>query len=86
MPENAADMVALSFLRWLMAEDQGRAAQYRAYREYYEPIATCIDVALPGPCDSDLTSLPFVRIPRPLWPWDPDLEWDPIDTQKGNRP
>ncbi len=57
-----------------------------AYREYYEPIATCIDVALPGPCDSDLTSLPFVRIPRPLWPWDPDLEWDPIDTQKGNRP
>lgn len=36
MPENAADMVALSFLRWLMAEDQGRAAQYRAYREYYD--------------------------------------------------
>jgi microcystin degradation protein MlrC len=41
-----------------------------AYREYYEKIATCIDLDLPGPCTSDLPSLPFARIPRPLWPWD----------------
>ena len=44
-----------------------------AYREYYEPIATCIDIDVPGPAGSDLTALPFKRIPRPLWPWDPDL-------------
>ncbi len=47
-----------------------------AYREHYEPIATCIDLDLPGPCTSDLPSLPFARIPRPLWPWD-EFEWDP---------
>ena len=44
-----------------------------AYREYYEPIATCIDVDVPGPSGSDLTALPFTRIPRPLWPWDTDI-------------
>ncbi|HSJ29299.1 MAG TPA: M81 family metallopeptidase [Acidimicrobiia bacterium] len=44
-----------------------------AYREYYEKIATCIDVDVPGPAGSDLPSLPYTRIPRPLWPWDPDL-------------
>src|SRR5690606_22407541 len=44
-----------------------------AYREYYEKIATCIDIDLPGPATSDLTSLPFTKIPRPMWPWDPDL-------------
>jgi microcystin degradation protein MlrC len=49
-----------------------------AYREYYEKIATCIDVDVPGPAGSDLTALPYTRIPRPLWPWDPDLTtpWD----------
>lgn len=44
-----------------------------AYREYYEPIATCIDIDVPGPAGSDLTALPFTRIPRPLWPWDREL-------------
>lgn len=44
-----------------------------AYREYYEKIATCIDIDVPGPAGSDLTALPFTRIPRPMWPWDPDL-------------
>ena len=44
-----------------------------AYREYYEKIATCIDIDLPGPAASDLTALPFTKIPRPMWPWDPDL-------------
>ena len=28
----------------------------------------------PGPCDSDLTRLPFRRIPRPMWPFDPELD------------
>lgn len=44
-----------------------------AYREYYEKIATCIDIDVPGPAGSDLTALPFTKIPRPMWPWDPDL-------------
>jgi microcystin degradation protein MlrC len=44
-----------------------------AYREYYEKIATCIDIDVPGPAGSDLTALPYTRIPRPLWPWDTDL-------------
>lgn len=44
-----------------------------AYREYYEKIATCVDIDVPGPAGSDLTALPFTRIPRPMWPWDPDL-------------
>ncbi len=45
-----------------------------AYLEYYEKIATCIDIDVPGPSGSDLTALPYQRIERPLWPWDPDLE------------
>ena len=45
-----------------------------AYLEYYEKIATCIDIDVPGPSGSDLTALPFNRIERPLWPWDRDLE------------
>jgi microcystin degradation protein MlrC len=44
-----------------------------AYREYYEDIATCIDIDVPGPAGSDLPALPYARIRRPLWPWDPDL-------------
>jgi microcystin degradation protein MlrC len=44
-----------------------------SYRQYYEPIATCIDIDVPGPAGSDLPALPFTRIPRPLWPWDADL-------------
>lgn len=44
-----------------------------AYREYYAEFATCIDIDVPGPSGSDLTALPFTKIPRPLWPWDRDL-------------
>ena len=44
------------------------------FRAAYEPYAArVVDVDLPGPCDHDLTRLPFRRIPRPMWPWDPDL-------------
>ncbi len=32
-----------------------------------------IEMDTSGPCDSDLTRLPFTNIPRPMWPWDPDL-------------
>ena len=44
-----------------------------AYREYYEPIATCIDIDFPGPSGSDLTALPYERIPHPFWPFDPEV-------------
>ena len=45
------------------------------FRARYEPIAAAIlEIETTGPCDSDLTRLPFRRIPRPMWPFDPDLE------------
>lgn len=48
------------------------------YRAFYEPIAReCIDVATSGPADSRLAQMPFDRITRPLFPFDPDLTWTP---------
>lgn len=45
-----------------------------AYREEYEPIASVVyDLDTEGPCDSDLTRLPYKRISRPLWPFDRDI-------------
>jgi microcystin degradation protein MlrC len=44
------------------------------YRAHYAPIAAeIIEIQTDGPCNSDLTRLPFKRIPRPMWPFDPDL-------------
>ena len=59
------------------------------FRARYEPFAAEIaEIETTGPCDSDLTRLPFRRIPRPLWPFDPDLEepWadgEPVATTGG---
>lgn len=48
------------------------------YRAFFEPIAReCIDVATAGPADSRLTQMPFSRITRPLYPFDPELSWSP---------
>lgn len=48
------------------------------YRAFFEPISReCIDVATRGPADSRITELPFERITRPLYPFDPDLTWTP---------
>jgi microcystin degradation protein MlrC len=45
-----------------------------AFRGHYLPIAAeIIEIATRGPADSDLPRLPFRRIPRPMWPFDPDL-------------
>jgi microcystin degradation protein MlrC len=45
------------------------------FRARYAPIAAeIIEIETTGPCDSDLPRLPFRRITRPLWPFDPDLE------------
>jgi len=44
------------------------------FRAAYTPIAAEIyDLDTSGPCDSELTRLPFERITRPLWPFDEDL-------------
>jgi microcystin degradation protein MlrC len=45
------------------------------FRAAFDPIAAAtIYIDTPGPADSDLTRLPFRRITRPLWPFDPDLD------------
>jgi microcystin degradation protein MlrC len=42
-----------------------------AHRRAYDTIAAAsYTVGTPGPCSSDLTSLPFVRIARPIYPLD----------------
>jgi microcystin degradation protein MlrC len=44
------------------------------FRAVYGPFAARIfEIDTPGPTDSELTRLPFRKIPRPLWPFDPDL-------------
>ena len=44
------------------------------FRGVYEPFAArIIELDTPGPCTHELTRLPFKRITRPLWPFDPDL-------------
>lgn len=44
------------------------------FRAHYTPIAAhIVDLDTTGPCDSQLTRLPYGRITRPLWPFDPDL-------------
>ncbi|NJC72933.1 M81 family metallopeptidase [Planosporangium thailandense] len=46
------------------------------YRAFFEPIAAeCLDVATRGPSDSRIELMPFTRVPRPLYPLDPDVEW-----------
>ena len=44
------------------------------FRAIYSPFATGIyEIDTPGPTMSDLTRLPFRKIQRPLWPFEPDL-------------
>ncbi len=53
------------------------------FRAAYDPIsAATIYIDTLGPADSDLTRLPFRRISRPLWPFDPDLHepWEGAGT------
>ncbi len=45
------------------------------FRAAFDPISSAtIYIDTLGPADSDLTRLPFRRISRPLWPFDPDLD------------
>ena len=44
------------------------------FRGVYEAFASLIiEMDTPGLCTHDLPRLPFRRIPRPMWPWDPEL-------------
>jgi microcystin degradation protein MlrC len=44
------------------------------FRGAYEPFASLIiEMDTPGICTHDLPRLPYANIPRPMWPWDPDL-------------
>lgn len=46
-----------------------------AYIEGYADVAAeTVDLDMRGPAQHDLLSLPFENIPRPLWPWDRDVE------------
>lgn len=54
------------------------------FRGFYAPFAhRIIELETPGPVDSILPRLPFKRITRPLWPFDPDLDepWDGAGAQ-----
>ncbi len=54
------------------------------YRAFYEPIAReCIDVAAEGPSDSRLDRLPFRNLGRPMFPFEPELEWTAAATVNG---
>ena len=44
---------------------------------YRDRASRIISVRSAGCAPADFWSLPFDRIPRPLWPWDRDLEWSP---------
>ena len=45
------------------------------FRAVYGPFAAGIfELDAPGPCDSELPRLPFQKITRPLWPFDPELQ------------
>lgn len=65
------------FTRWgidPLAYELVQVKSAGGYRADWEPVAKEIfDLDTTGPCDSDLTRLPFARITRPLWPFDPDL-------------
>jgi microcystin degradation protein MlrC len=44
------------------------------YRDGYSAVAAeMIDLDMRGPAQHDLLTLPFQRIPRPIWPFDPDV-------------
>ena len=52
-----------------------QAKSTTGFRATYEAYAAdMIELALPGPCDSNLATVPYRRITRPLWPVDPELD------------
>lgn len=55
--------------------DLVQAKSAGGFRAHYGPTAAdIIDLDTRGPCDSDLPRLPYRRLTRPMWPFDPALE------------
>lgn len=53
------------------------------FRAAFEPIAArVVLVEGPGITGSDLSRLKFERVRRPIWPLDPDLDWDITATRR----
>jgi microcystin degradation protein MlrC len=49
-----------------------------AHRRAYDPIASASHwVSTPGPCTSDLASLPYRHVRRPIYPLDPSVVPEP---------
>ena len=49
-----------------------------AFREAFGPLAKAVFlVDTPGASTPNLTSLPYRRLPHPMYPFDPKLEWSP---------
>lgn len=56
------------------------------FRASYEPIAAEIILCeAPGPASSDLLSLDYQKIPKPLYPFEPDMKWSISQEQEVSR-
>ena len=78
LSERPAPTIDQEFYRHLGLEPcQAKIVQVKSpggFRAIYGPFAAGIfEIDTPGPTGSDLTRLPFRKIRRPLWPFDPDL-------------
>jgi microcystin degradation protein MlrC len=66
------------YLRVGLQPSEAKIVQVKSaggYRAYYGPLAhRMIDLETSGPSGSDLASMPFVRVSRPLWPFDTTIE------------
>lgn len=50
----------------------------QAHRASFDPVAaSTINLDTPGPSTVNYASLPYQRLPRPIWPMDEDMEWEP---------
>ena len=50
----------------------------QAHRASFAPVAAeIIDLDTPGACTVNYASLPYKMLPRPIYPVDLDMEWEP---------
>jgi microcystin degradation protein MlrC len=78
LSERPAPTIDQGIYRHLGLDPRGaRIVQVKSpggFRAVYGPFAARIfEIDTPGPTDSELTRLPFRKIRRPLWPFDPEL-------------
>jgi microcystin degradation protein MlrC len=78
LSERPAPTIDQEIYRHLGLDPRGaRIVQVKSpggFRAVYGPFAAGIfEIDTPGPTDSELTRLPFRKVRRPLWPFDPEL-------------